>query len=198
MNPPYKNLISALSQMLDKIDDVLNSNGYKGNSIQMFLAGGMAVNYYCGTRHTEDVDASFSKRLLLPYEDLSVSYIDEQGKPSFIYFDQNYNTSFALMHEDFEDDSKEWVGIGNENRKIQLRVLSPIDLAVSKIARFGEQDCEDILRLAADGYFSADELRSRAEEALSYYVGNTRSVQNGINIICQRIEQQRFPSDKPA
>ena len=27
----------------------------------MILAGGMAVNYYCGTRYTEDVDAVFSK-----------------------------------------------------------------------------------------------------------------------------------------
>jgi len=34
--------------------------------VKMYLAGGMAVNFYTGYRPTVDIDASFSHRLLLP------------------------------------------------------------------------------------------------------------------------------------
>lgn len=70
MTKAYPELAEALAEMLDKIDAVLQSGGYRGEPVKMYLAGGMAVNYWCGSRYTEDVDASFSKRVLLPYADL--------------------------------------------------------------------------------------------------------------------------------
>ena len=94
---------TSLSKMLDRIDRVLSDSGYQGEPISMYLAGGMAVNFYCGTRYAEDVDASFSKRLLLPYSEMAIDYVKADGKPTFIYLNANYNTSFALMHEDSED-----------------------------------------------------------------------------------------------
>jgi hypothetical protein len=197
MNNAYIELANALSEMLDKIDLVIKSDGYTGDPISMYLAGGMAINYYCGLRYTEDVDASFSRRLLLPYEELTVNYTMPGGKPSFIYFDQNYNTSFALMHEAFENDSVKWDGIGNESRKVELRVLSPLDLAVSKIARYSDQDQDDIAALAARGFFTSADLRARANEALLYYVGNTASVRTGINLICDRIDRENPHQIKP-
>ena len=166
----FGSLKGSLTHILDKIDAVLIANGYSGPQVKMYLAGGMAVNFYCATRYTEDIDASFSRRLLLPYKDMQVAFIDESGVSSCIYLDANYNTSFALMHEDFEDESIEWEGIGNEGRLVQLRVLHPLDLAISKIARYSEQDVDDILSLARQRYFSSDELQSRSLDALQYYV----------------------------
>jgi hypothetical protein len=57
----------------------------------MYLAGGLAVNNYCGSRYTEDVDASFSHRLLLPYDEMVVDYLRSDYTASMIYLDQNYN-----------------------------------------------------------------------------------------------------------
>lgn len=182
MSKAFPELADALSKMLDKIDDVLKTNGYMGEPIKMFLAGGLAVNHWCGTRYTEDVDASFSKRLLLPYEDLVVAYRKPDGTQSNIYLDANYNTSFALMHEDFEDDSIEWNGLGNEKRLIHLFALSPVDLAVSKIARFSDQDRLDIKALAECKLITAKSVKIRAQEALSYYVGNVNSVKTSIEL----------------
>lgn len=187
LNKSMPELEGALSLMVKKINDILESGGYTGEPISMYLAGGMAVNYYCGTRYTEDVDASFSRRILLPKEDLVVDYIRADGSLAYIYLDKNYNSAFALMHEDFERDAVAWSPMGASENKIQLKLLSPLDLAVSKIARFGDQDVEDILSLAREGLFTSDELSSRALEALSYFVGNLSSVKNSIEIVCKRI-----------
>jgi hypothetical protein len=191
MPSPHPELAAALSAMLDRIDAWLREGGFSGNPVQMYLAGGMAVNYYCGSRYTEDVDATFSARLLVPSRDLAIDYLRHDGSPSTLYFDANYNDTFALMHPDYRDDSIPWDGIGNENRLIQLRVLTPVDLAVSKISRSSTQDLEDIRQLASLGVFSAVDLKTRAFEALDFYVGNTIWVRGTIERICETLDGKR-------
>jgi len=184
----YPELTGALRTMLERMDASLQKGGYTGEPIRMYLAGGLAVNYYCGTRYTEDVDASFSHRFILP-KDLTVNYQRPDGRPAFIYFDRNYNTSFALLHEDFEHDSREWAGIGNEGRKIELRVLSPLDLAISKIDRFSPRDREDILALAAERFFTDRQLRARALEAVANFIGNKDTLLSAIELVCQEVRR---------
>jgi hypothetical protein len=57
MNKAFPELSQALSQLLDQMDASIRKGGYDGPRITMYLAGGMAVNFYCGSRYTEDVDA---------------------------------------------------------------------------------------------------------------------------------------------
>ncbi|WP_218508309.1 DUF6036 family nucleotidyltransferase [Variovorax sp. dw_308] len=188
MNHATPELAAALSTMLDRIDATLRQNSYQGPPIIMYLAGGMAVNYYCGTRVTRDVDASFSRRMALDYNDLIVDFVDATGKPTQLFFDTTYSPTLGPMHEDYEDDSREWVGIGNEQRVVRLRVLAPVDVGVSKLGRFEGNDRGDILALAARGYFTAAEFRRRAEASASYFVGNVRRLQNTIDIVCKDID----------
>lgn len=173
--------------MLDRIDAWLRDGDYTGQPMRMYLAGGMAVNFHCGTRYTEDVDATFSARLLLPSREMTVDYVRQDGTPSLLYLDANYNDSFALMHPDYRDDSIEWEGIGNDSRLVHLHVLNPLDLAVSKISRSSTQDLEDIRALAALRVFTSAELRERAFEAVDYYVGNTAWVRDTIEKVCAEI-----------
>lgn len=141
--------------------------------IKMYLAGGMAVNFYTGYRPTMDVDASFSHRILLPKaEDLVVAYEGAEGKLKRVYFDMNYNTSFALLHPDYEKDAYQVRGTEFDDKKIDLYVLSPVDLAVSKIARFGGNDKEDIAEMAKKDLIYPKQLEERASDALGYYIGN--------------------------
>lgn len=187
MPNPHPELACALSAMLDRIDAWLRDGGYTGHPVQMFLAGGMAVNFHCGTRYTEDVDATFSARLLLPARQMTVDYVRNDGTPALLYFDANYNDTFALMHPDYREESVDWEGIGNESRLVRLRVLNPLDLAVSKISRSSSQDLEDIRALSSLGLFTRDELRARAFEALDFYVGNTVWVRDTIEKVCSGI-----------
>jgi hypothetical protein len=185
MNKAFPELSQALSELLDQMDGSIKRGGYDGPPITMFLAGGMAVNFYCGTRYTEDVDAFYSRRVHVgPCE---VSYRHRDGNPSFLYLDNNYNPTFGLLHERHEQDAVEWQGIGNERRKIHLFVLSPVDLAVTKISRYSLQDREDILALASIGLFSAEQLRNRAKEALMDYVGDRAPVEKSIDLICRQV-----------
>lgn len=174
MPEPLPSLKAALSTMLDRLDAHLRDGGYAGEAIKMYLAGGMALNFYSGARYTEDVDASFSHRVLVPASELAVDYLREDGSTSTLYFDANYNDTFALLHPDYRQDAVEWTGIGNDRRLIHLYVLKPVDLAVSKVSRFSEQDRGDILLLAQLNLFTADELLQRSTEALKHYVGDTR------------------------
>lgn len=99
--------------------------------IKMLIAGGMATHLYTAERVTTDVDAEFSKRVLLP-PDLIV----ETSDGNMLYIDPNYN-SCALLHEDYLSDAVP-VPIGSD--LVHVYVLSPVDLIVSKIARFSGPD----------------------------------------------------------
>jgi hypothetical protein len=143
--------------------------------VKMIIAGGVAVNFFCGSRATADVDASFSRRIALP-QDLAVPYKTPDGKLLTVHLDMNYNTTFAVMHEDYEEDAvslemKDFVG-----KNIHLYLLSPVDLAVSKIARYEGLDREDIAALAHAKLISPKDVAERAEEAISYYVGSVDRV----------------------
>jgi hypothetical protein len=153
--------------------------------IDMYIAGGAAMHFHTGARMTDDVDAVFNKKLLVP-SDLAVIYRDSEGKPRSIFFDANYNESYALFHEDAHEDAARLQLDGIDGARVF--VLQPVDLALSKLARFSDIDRKDILRLAEDGLITVNELRKRAEEALPDYVGNPDSVRNSIDLACQDIE----------
>lgn len=135
--------------------------------VNVYLAGGMAVHLYTATRVTTDVDAEFGARVFVP-NDLMVEVTLEDGTSQVVYFDTNYNSTFALMHEDYLSDSIP-VDLGLD--QIRVRVLSPVDLAVSKIARLADNDKEDIAALVRLGLTNADEIEQRATNALAGYVG---------------------------
>ena len=150
----------------------------------MYLAGGAAVHFYTGWRMTDDVDAAFDRKLLIP-PDLTVIYRDSEGTTRSVYFDANYNESFALLHENAHEDARP---LALPCIDARIFVLQPLDLAVSKLSRFADIDRNDIVRLAQDGLINADGLRQRAEEALPGYVGNPQSVRASLDIACRDIE----------
>jgi hypothetical protein len=159
----------------------------KNAPVRMFVAGGAAMHLYTGQRISEDVDATFSHRLALP-EDLEVSYRDADGAARLLYFDRQYNDTFGLMHEDAYEDSEPVDLEGVDPEVLEIRLLSPLDLAVSKIARLAENDRSDIAALAARGLIDATRLRTRAEEALGGYIGDVERLRGSIEIAVRLVE----------
>jgi hypothetical protein len=180
-------LRAALNALLDKIE--VNIHPEFIGTINMYIAGGIALNFYCGTRYTEDVDASFSHRIT-PLRDIEVNYTRHDGTPAILYLDPHYNPSFSLLHPDFEADSIPWDEL-NGKRRIRVRVLHPLDLALSKISRLSDQDEQDILTLAAMGFITPEKIQARAEEALKDYIGKPDRIRADIRQICQKIEAQK-------
>lgn len=153
----------------------------------MYVAGGAALHFYTGERVSEDIDAVFSRRIALP-DNLEVAYRDADGAARLLYFDRQYNDTLALMHEDAQQDSLALALTGIDARKLDVRLLSPLDLAVSKLSRFSEQDRDDIVTLARRKLIKAAVLRSRAKQALGGYVGSTDRIQGAIAQACRIVE----------
>ena len=158
--------------------------------VNVFLAGGMAVHLYTGSRVTTDVDAEFGARVYLP-NDLMVEVTLEDGTQQVVYLDTNYNSTFALMHEDYLEDAIP-VDLGVD--QIRVHVLSPVDLAVSKIARFADNDKEDIAALVRLGLTTADEIEQRATSALVGCVGGLAMLKLNLRdavASARRVERER-------
>jgi len=158
--------------------------------MNVYLAGGMAVHLYTATRVTTDIDAEFAGRVSIP-NDMMVEVTLEDGVKRVVYIDTNYNSSFALMHEDYQDDA---IAVDLGLQHLRVHVLSPVDLAVSKIARFSDHDKEDIATLVHLGLTSADDIERRATAALVGFVGNQNTLkwnlQNAV-VLARKAESER-------
>lgn len=181
---PY---LDAFREVVSRIARALAQAPKRLLPVGMYVAGGAALHFYTGARISEDVDAVFSHRVALP-DDLEVAYRDADGKARLLYFDRQYNDTFGLLHEAAHDDSVPLSLEGIDPKVLDVRLLSPVDLAVSKIARLSDQDREDIAALARAGLVKPADLRKRAEEALGGYVGDVGRVRTSIDIACRIAE----------
>ena len=178
--------LQALTEIAARIAMSLAAADGKHLPVRMYLAGGAAMHFYTGSRSTEDIDAVFSTRVLLP-ENLEVYYVNARGEPRLLYFDRQYNDTLGLLHENAHQDSIPLSMPGVDERVLEVRALSPVDLAVSKVGRFEDHDRDDIATLAHHGLITERAVRRRAEEALSYYVGNTERVRTSLELACKLI-----------
>jgi hypothetical protein len=133
----------------------------------------------------------------LQTKELLATFEGYDGRPAVLYFDPNYNPTFALTHPDFEKSSRPWENFGGGGRKIKVNVLSPVDLAVSKLSRFSDQDREDILTLASLGLITAEALRLRATEAMHYYIGNQVPLRTNIDLIARAVRDLQPAPPRP-
>jgi hypothetical protein len=179
--------VEAFRQMALRIENSLANTSKRALPIKMYVAGGAAVHFYTGARISEDVDAAFSHRILLP-EHLDVAYRDADGAARLLYFDRQYNDTLGLMHEDAHDDSVSLSLSGIDAKVLDVRLLAPVDLAISKLGRFAEHDRLDIVTLAQRGLFKVATFRKRADEAAVAYVGDVTRLHNSIDIACRLID----------
>ena len=92
------------------------------------------------------------------------------------------------MHEEAYNDSVPLTLEKVDSHILDVRVLSALDLAVSKLSRFSNQDRQDIISLAKHGLIDAGALRIRAEQSAGAYVGNLDSLQTSIRLACRIVE----------
>jgi hypothetical protein len=179
--------VEAFRQVVARIAASLKEAPESALPIKMFVAGGAALHFYTGERVSRDIDAVFSRRIALP-DDLDIAYRDADGAARLLYFDRQYSDTLSLMHEDAQDDSIPLSLDGIEAGVLDVRLLTPLDLAVSKISRFTENDRSDIASLARYQLISSAALRQRAQEALVCYVGSIDRVRGSIESACRLVE----------
>lgn len=176
--------LAAFREVAARIAGTLSKLPKRSLPIRMYVAGGAALHLHTGQRLSDDIDASFSHRIALP-EDLEVAYEGADGTAQLLYFDRQYNDTLGLLHEDAYDDSQPFALQGIDPAVLDVRLLTPLDLAVSKLSRFSDQDRDDILALARLKLVDSSTLHKRATEALSNYVGDIARVQGSIEVACR-------------
>ena len=186
-NPAY---LEAFARVVAKIAARLKDVDKKQLPIKLYVAGGAALYLRTGSRVSVGIDGVFSRRVVID-DDLEASYKDSDGRARVLYLDRNYNDTLGLMHEDAHEDAERVDLPGNDGSVVEVRVLTPLDLAVSKLARFSDQDREDIEVLAREKLVDAKALRKRAEEALGGYVGDLASIRTSLELACNVVEAAR-------
>jgi hypothetical protein len=176
--------LAAFREVAARIAGTLDNLPKRSLPVRMYVAGGAALHLYTGQRLSDDIDASFSHRIALP-DDLEVAYRGADGTAQLLYFDRQYNDTLGLLHEDAYEDSQPLTLDGIDAAVLDVRLLTPLDLAVSKLGRFSDQDRDDILALARLKLIDSAALRKRATDALSGYVGDIARVQGSIEIACR-------------
>jgi len=176
--------VEAFVEIARRISKSLKGMPKKALPIQMYVAGGAALHFYTGERVTQDVDATFSKRIALP-DKLDVSYREADGAAQLLYLDRQYSDTLALIHKDAYRDSEPLALPGLQPEILDVRLLTPTDLAVSKIGRLTSQDRDDIAALGRRGLVRSAPLRARAEQAVRNFVGDTVRLRGNIETACR-------------
>jgi hypothetical protein len=163
---PY---LEAVRELFDRQADLVQQN----RTIAVFIAGGAAVHWWTRERVTGDVDAEFGSRFVP--DETTVRYVDN-GIDRIVYLDRNFNPMMGLLHEDYQENA---VPVGNAlggKGRFDIRVLAPVDLAISKLARWVEADRSDVRALAERHLIDADELERKAMQALESASGINRAL----------------------
>jgi len=177
-------LMQDLLQHLASISTGFNP---KRGKVVAHLAGGTAVNFYTDARMSDDMDIEWSHRVLLSMDQQSFMTEDADGDPVKVSVDAGFSDSIGLFHPDWKDDAT----VVADLPQLTIKVISPVDLIVSKIGRFIERDRDDIRLIASHMPIDPEEVRVRAEEALDYYIGNEEYIRTSIKLAIEILEECR-------
>jgi hypothetical protein len=163
---PYARAVQAL---LERVSALVFDGSLPADPVSVVIAGGAAVHLYTGNRVSKDLDAEFLARILRP--EAVITYSDSDGMLRTVHLDRTYSNTLGVMHEDYLDRA---VPSGLCAPGFMVRILAPVDLAISKLSRWEEHDRGDVQAIIEAGLLERELFERLANEALSYYVGNLR------------------------
>lgn len=166
-----RKLIPVLEAHIAALSERIGLEGRVKEPVCAYIAGGVAVNYWTGYRMSDDVDIKWSHRVAIP-PDMKTFEIPNPDDPldwRLMTMDGGFSDALGSFPPDWEAACHEVATVG----KIRILVMDPVDLAVSKVARFQDNDREDIRKLAEHGLIDPDLFEKRATEALDYFIGDT-------------------------
>jgi hypothetical protein len=156
----------AIIEMMQEIAKAI-PDSHKQTPVKAYLTGGGAVHYYCNSRVSDDVDLIMQYTVKIP-EDLFVVWLNEEGTLEQVHYDYTYNSTFGLLHEEYEDRAVHMITI---EEKFEIYLLSPEDLIISKLIRFAQNDEEDIQNIIKTGKVDKKLLYELAKDAIRVGVG---------------------------
>jgi hypothetical protein len=132
INTPFS---KAVLLMFNNLDAWLanNYNNLPTGAVKVYIFGGCAIHLHTGARTSNDLDAEIEAIKRLQRADViiqAVNFEDEDGLPSILEFDRNFNTTFAPIHPDYKERARL---LTTDFRLVHLYLISAVDIAVSLI-----------------------------------------------------------------
>lgn len=174
-----KDLIKWLKDIDTKLD----------KSITLIAVGGTAMTLLNLKESTKDIDFCIDSK---DYNRFKRLVKDSKFKVDI--FTDGHIFSEQLP-DDYIDISSEYKEADFEN--IKLRILDPLDIIITKAARYNERDEEDIAALAKAVDVDKSKLIRRFKEVLETYAGSEKDFEYHFEIILERhfkLRNRRFPS----
>jgi len=179
-----KSFKAAIVEMMEQIAKEI-PDSHKQMPIRAYLTGGGAVHYYCNSRVSDDIDLIMQFSIKIP-ENLFVLWENEEGILAQVHYDHTYNSTFGLLHEDYEDRA---IPMLNIDEKFEIHLLSPEDLIISKLIRFAQNDEEDIRNIISTGRVDRELLYALATDAITVGVGfQQRFVETNLAFVMEMFE----------
>ena len=174
------NYRKAVDELLKEIAKKIPKEHIK-YPIKAYIVGGVANYLYTQARVSDDIDMIISHRIDLP-KNLFVVYLKNNSFEK-LTFDDNYNDTLGLLHEDYEDRAKFYKTIDG---KFEVYILSPIDLVISKLLRLSDNDEQDIKGLIQRGLVNKEKFIELANDAINVGVGfNPNTAKHNLNLILE-------------
>ena len=143
-----KNVLALLKEFKQK----------KGRKVELILLGGLALHHYgMKGRATIDVDAEVKGDL-----QALMSFFQSKGIPSDLGEDIS-RWSLVSLPEGYRKRSLTIY----KDHALCVKVLHPVDLVISKLRRFTDEDIEDALFVAKKFNVSAKQLESAKNKVLA-------------------------------
>lgn len=99
------------------------------------LAEVAAMHFYTGERFSNDIDAKILARVMLDPQGLQVAYRGEDGHARLLYFDTQYNDSYALLHDRFSGQGQDDIRAGPRGIDRRDRASPPCRVGAAGLCR---------------------------------------------------------------
>lgn len=163
----------AVCKLFSRILPLLK--GAPPGTVKVYLFGGCAVHLLTHYRGSEDIDAEIEAAKLVRDQDLLAVFsvpeeYEDHGWLKEVYLDYRFNNALCPLHEDYRDRAIPVEGFP-EVFPLHVFVAAGVDIAISKLGRFSDQDHRDIQKLIETGRVDVKQFISLATEAIDYAVG---------------------------
>ncbi|GEN29697.1 hypothetical protein HVA01_33430 [Halovibrio variabilis] len=146
-------------------------------------------------RGSADIDAEVASHGLADKSEIvallgedAYIFADEEGVVQILELDTSFNTTLAPLHEDYEDRVIRLM-TQSSAPNVEVYVASTLDVAISKLGRFGDRDQDDIQTLLKLPYIDINEFERLAREAISYYVGDETRILGNLKVMLDDYHQ---------
>lgn len=169
--PMSKAVFELLSQLNTEIEKQLSDIRESG-VIKAYIFGGCAVHIYTNARGSNDLDVEIEATKKLDVKSLvldldEVYFTDPVRGESLLVMDDTFQIGITpVLSPDFKERAIPLSVC--KDKVLHVYLVSAVDIAVSKLSRYGTGDEEDIVELYKNKRFTLDEFKVAAYEALDY------------------------------